>query len=83
MSHPAVSALLIVDTLTKQFVDVQRYLGRGVEQLGAEGASVYIAEGNRSQALRQFERYRSLMDEELDLEPSRDIAELISGVRTH
>ena len=43
---------------------------------------LYIAEGNRSQALRQFDRYRSLMEDELDLEPSPELADLISAVRS-
>jgi DNA-binding SARP family transcriptional activator len=37
----------------------------------------HLAEGNRFEALRQFERYRHLMHSELGLAPSVEIAELI------
>ncbi len=39
----------------------------------------HLAEGNRCEALRQFERYRCLLRAELSLEPSPEIATLISG----
>jgi DNA-binding SARP family transcriptional activator len=37
----------------------------------------HLAEGNRFEALRQFERYRHLMHSELGLAPSVEIAELV------
>ena len=37
----------------------------------------HLAEGNRFEALRQFERYRDLMRSELGLAPSVEIADLI------
>lgn len=41
---------------------------------------LYLAEGNRNQALLQFEKYRTLMKVELALPPAREIRELLSGV---
>jgi DNA-binding SARP family transcriptional activator len=43
--------------------------------------SVHLAQGNRGEALRQYGIYRQLMADELDLEPSREMEGLISGVR--
>jgi DNA-binding SARP family transcriptional activator len=37
----------------------------------------YLAEGNRAEAVRHFGRFRSLMVEELGLEPSSEIASLV------
>lgn len=37
----------------------------------------HLAEGNRGEAIRQFERYRSLLRHDLGLEPSPEIADLI------
>jgi DNA-binding SARP family transcriptional activator len=42
---------------------------------------LYMAQGNRSQALRQYTTYRRLMRAELALPPTRAMRELISGVR--
>jgi DNA-binding SARP family transcriptional activator len=42
--------------------------------------SVHLAQGNRSEAIRQYCIYRRLMSEELDLEPSSEMDELIGGV---
>ncbi len=39
--------------------------------------AVHLAEGNRAEALRQYEHYRRLMDEELGLRPSRQMEELV------
>jgi DNA-binding SARP family transcriptional activator len=41
---------------------------------------VYLSEGNRSEALRQYQVYRSLMFEELGLGPSPDITALMKGL---
>ncbi len=38
---------------------------------------VHLAESNQSEALRQFERYRSLLRSELGIEPTARISELI------
>lgn len=38
---------------------------------------VHLAEGNRSEALRAFERFRRLLHTELDLEPTQQLAELV------
>jgi DNA-binding SARP family transcriptional activator len=39
------------------------------------------AEGNRCDALRQYERYRNLVRSKLDLEPSRDLQGLVEELR--
>jgi DNA-binding SARP family transcriptional activator len=41
--------------------------------------SVYLAEGNRSEALRQYERFRDLLRDKLALEPSPQIRALLSS----
>lgn len=38
----------------------------------------HLAAGNRNEALRQFERYRRLLAEDLDLDPPDDIKRLVS-----
>jgi DNA-binding SARP family transcriptional activator len=38
---------------------------------------LYLAEGNRVDALRQYEEFRRMLIEELGLEPSREIRELV------
>jgi DNA-binding SARP family transcriptional activator len=40
---------------------------------------VYLAEGNQSDALRQFERYRTLLRTELGLEPTERLTGLMTG----
>jgi DNA-binding SARP family transcriptional activator len=42
--------------------------------------SVHLAQGNRGEAIRQYCIYRRLMRDELDLEPSRQMDELIGQV---
>lgn len=42
---------------------------------------VFLAEGNRADALRQYAVYRSLVRRELDAEPSPRMEELICGLR--
>lgn len=41
----------------------------------------HLAEGNRCEAIRQFERYRRLLSAELRLEPSPEIAALVPDAR--
>jgi DNA-binding SARP family transcriptional activator len=41
--------------------------------------TVYLAEGNHSEALRQYQGYRGLLREELGLDPSRQMAELLEA----
>jgi DNA-binding SARP family transcriptional activator len=43
--------------------------------------SVHLAEGNRAEALRAFERYRVLLQAELGLEPSPRLAELVADLQ--
>lgn len=42
---------------------------------------VHLAEGNQSEALREYSRYRTLLNAELDLEPTLRLRELVDGVR--
>jgi DNA-binding SARP family transcriptional activator len=39
---------------------------------------VHLAQGNRGEALCQFDVYRRIMRDELDLEPSADVARLVA-----
>jgi DNA-binding SARP family transcriptional activator len=41
---------------------------------------VHLAEGNQSEALTEFERYRVLLHAELGLEPTRRLGELVGGL---
>jgi SARP family transcriptional regulator, regulator of embCAB operon len=41
---------------------------------------VYLAEGNQSEAVRQFARYRTLLRAELDLEPTTRLRQLVKGL---
>ena len=41
---------------------------------------VHLAEGNRVEALRQYDAYRQLMRDELGLGPSRQIADLVTAI---
>ena len=40
---------------------------------------LYLAEGNRIDALRQYEAFRRVLTEELGIEPSREIRELVGS----
>jgi DNA-binding SARP family transcriptional activator len=42
---------------------------------------VHLAEGNQSEALREFERYGRLLDTELGLRPTRQLHDLVAGLR--
>lgn len=42
----------------------------------------YLAEGNRSEALRQFSRFRANLEAELGVEPSEPVRQLISSFAT-
>jgi DNA-binding SARP family transcriptional activator len=39
---------------------------------------IHIIEGNSSEAIRHYERYRSLIRRELNIEPSRGLQELVA-----
>jgi DNA-binding SARP family transcriptional activator len=43
---------------------------------------VYLAEGNQSEALREFRRYRELLQVELGLEPTSRLHQLVQGLRS-
>ncbi len=43
---------------------------------------LYLAEGNRVEALRQFDSYRTLMADELGLAPSPEIASMVEQIRS-
>jgi SARP family transcriptional regulator, regulator of embCAB operon len=70
--------------------------GRLGEAAGAAGAAVraeplresprailvqvHLAEGNQSEAVREFARYRALLDAELGLAPTRRLCQLVQGL---
>jgi DNA-binding SARP family transcriptional activator len=72
-------------------------LGRCGEAAGAAGAAVraeplresgraaliqvHLAEGNKSEAVREFARYRALLRAELGVEPTLRLRELVQGLR--
>jgi DNA-binding SARP family transcriptional activator len=72
-------------------------LGRWGEAAGAAGAAVraeplresghaaliqvHLAEGNQSEAMREFRRYQALLRAELGLEPTRRLRQLIQGLQ--
>ena len=39
---------------------------------------IHLAEGNLSEAIREFERYKALLWDELQIEPSRNLRELVA-----
>ena len=43
---------------------------------------VYLAEGNQSEAVREFARYRALLRAELGLEPTARLRRLVEGLRS-
>jgi SARP family transcriptional regulator, regulator of embCAB operon len=43
---------------------------------------VHLAEGNQSEAVRQFTRYRALLHAELGLEPTLRLRRLIQGLQS-
>jgi SARP family transcriptional regulator, regulator of embCAB operon len=43
---------------------------------------VYLAEGNQSEAVRQFAQYRALLHAEFHLEPTSRLRELVQGLRS-
>ncbi len=43
--------------------------------------AVHLAQGNQSEAIRQYRSYRRLIREELDLEPSPQMDELMGALR--
>jgi SARP family transcriptional regulator, regulator of embCAB operon len=43
---------------------------------------VHLAEGNQSEAVREFERYRALLQAELGLEPTPRLRQLVQGLRS-
>jgi DNA-binding SARP family transcriptional activator len=44
---------------------------------------LYLAEGNQSEAVREFTRYRMLLNAELGLEPTPRLRELVQGLGTN
>ena len=50
------------------------------ESAQRELISLYLAEGNRIDALRQYEAFRLLIGEELGIEPSRETRELVESL---
>jgi SARP family transcriptional regulator, regulator of embCAB operon len=52
------------------------------ESANAALIKVHLAEGNQSEAVRQFERYRALLGAELGLEPTPRLRRLVQDLRT-
>ena len=52
------------------------------ERANAALIRVHLAEGNQSEAVRQFDRYRALLDAELGLQPTRRLRRLVQDLRT-
>lgn len=50
------------------------------ESAQRELINLYLAEGNRIDALRQYEAFRLLIGEELGIEPSRETSELVGAL---
>jgi len=51
------------------------------ESAHASLIKVHLAEGNQSEALRVYERYRSMLESVLGLEPTALISGLVSSIR--
>jgi DNA-binding SARP family transcriptional activator len=82
----------------ESLADVLSSIGRYGEAASAAGAAVrvdplresaraavmrvHLAEGNRSEALREFASYRDLLGTELGLEPTSRLQDLIDGLET-
>jgi DNA-binding SARP family transcriptional activator/DNA-binding HxlR family transcriptional regulator len=49
----------------------------------AHGALIHalLMHGNRSEALRAYERYRELLGDALDIEPTKELSDMVSGLR--
>ena len=43
---------------------------------------VHLAEGNQSEAVREFTRYRALLHTELGLEPTHRVRRLVQGLQS-
>jgi len=43
---------------------------------------VHLAEGNQSEAVREFERYRALLHTELGLDPTPRLRRLVEGLQS-
>jgi DNA-binding SARP family transcriptional activator len=52
------------------------------ESANASLIRVHLAEGNQSEAVRQFERYRALLEAELGLEPTPRLRRLVRDLQT-
>ena len=52
------------------------------ESANAALIKVHLAEGNQSEAVRQFERYRALLEAELGLEPTPRLRRLVRDLQT-
>lgn len=84
-------SLHAVEALAHELCKAQQY-GRAIEAALAsvrgeplrESAhrtliEIHLAEGNRSEAIRQYQRYRDLLAHELDLEPTAGLTALVHG----
>lgn len=81
-----------LEALCTRLADAERYSEAVEAGLGAVAAEplresaqrtlirVHLKEGNRSEALRQYERYRAVLREELGTEPGFSIEEVTTGL---
>jgi DNA-binding SARP family transcriptional activator len=82
-----------LEALAGRLTDISRW-GEAADAAGAavraeplrESANatlirVHLAEGNQSEAVRQFERYRALLDAELGLEPTPRLCRLVRDLQ--
>jgi DNA-binding SARP family transcriptional activator len=51
------------------------------ESAHASLIQVHLAEGNQSEALRVFERYRAMLHDALGLEPTQRVSQLVASIR--
>ncbi|MEU9125960.1 BTAD domain-containing putative transcriptional regulator [Streptomyces sp. NPDC048506] len=83
-----------LESLAARFISAQ-YFGRAVVVAGAAVRAeplretaravlikAHLAEGNQSEALREFQRYRSLLQDELGLRPTARLLGLVADLRS-
>ena len=81
-----------LDALTQRLIVAQRYADATSAALAAVKAEplretahaalirVHVAEGNRTEAIAAFDRYQTMIREEMDLEPSPTIKALVDNL---
>jgi len=81
-----------LETVARRLIDVGRYADAVLVALEAKDAEplresaravlieAHLRQGNRNEALRQYETYRKVMAEELGLEPTGRLHQLVEGL---